>query len=838
MNFRFPRIDNFSFWLGVVLASVFWWMLSMLRPAFQQMRENARARQAEKKEKARTSTAVEERYRQTLLRQAQGLHLAAPLFSLDEILEPPLLLAPPPRVEPDAPIYGEDIVEASLPYLPAWPELAAVYKAHTLTLSEALSGDSDIVLVGQTGMGKTVALASLASRLARRDPEPGLPPGTLPLLIHVADLDLPVDKERPLNGLIDLVAEKAPVLDIGRIPDFVRKAFSDGRVLLLLDGTDELTPDDLKNVVDFIRTIKRAFPRTRMVTTASTEYLDGLVALNFIPFAMAAWSREQRLRFLAKWGDLWERYVSVEAWAQTDQVDPLLLTGWLSADSAALSPLELTLRAWGAYAGDVRGPGPVDALETHLRRMTPVGTPREALELLALQVNQAVQPIFDPRSAREWIKKFEPPEPTIPREAVEETGKKKSSKTGKIQAPSLGLLSRMVDSGLLTHHRNNRMRFVHPIFGGYLAGRAWAAYNPESVLDQPPWIGKYLALHYLAVHGDAGPLSAKLLAQPDRPLSRNLLAQARWLRDTSRQAAWRGEVMAKLAELLQQRGQPLGLRGQALAAFVHSGDPSAAMLFRKMLDNPDSELTMLAALGCGALQDQKAVEPLSVLLNTNPSPSVRRAACLALVAIGTPAAMDIIASALLHGDDPLRRAAAEAMANSPDEGHAMLKEGLGMQDDLMVRRAVAYGLGRIRQDWAEELLTKLQIEDEQWAVRDAAAEVIQDRQGPNRHIPTRLPPPPESPWLIAFAGKQGLGVSPDKQPTDLLLLALKSGTDEERLASLAYLRMMPTEGVFGALYQAMYGGEPTLRETVFQTFSEMAARGVEVPDPVQFGVGY
>jgi len=110
----------------------------------------------------------------------QGLHLAAPLFSLDEILEPPQLLAPPPRVEPGLPLIAEDIVETTVPYLPAWPELAAIYKAPTISFSEALSGNSDIILVGQTGMGKTVALASLASRLARRDPEPGLASETLP----------------------------------------------------------------------------------------------------------------------------------------------------------------------------------------------------------------------------------------------------------------------------------------------------------------------------------------------------------------------------------------------------------------------------------------------------------------------------------------------------------------------------------------------------------------------------------------------------------------------------------------------------------------------------------
>ena len=245
MPFRFPNLDNFSFWLGVVLTSLVWWVIFLLRSPFQQMRANARLKQAGKNEKARVINPVEERYRQSVLRQAQGLHLAAPLFSLDEILEPSQLLAPPPRVEPGTPVYTEDIVETTVPYLPAWPELAAIYKAPTVTLSEALSGNSDIVLVGQTGMGKTVALASLASRLARRDPEPGLAPETLPFLIHVADLDLPINKDNPLNPLIDLVAEKASVFDLPRIPDFIRRSFSDGLALLLLDGTDELTPDGL-----------------------------------------------------------------------------------------------------------------------------------------------------------------------------------------------------------------------------------------------------------------------------------------------------------------------------------------------------------------------------------------------------------------------------------------------------------------------------------------------------------------------------------------------------------------------------------------------------------------
>ena len=477
MHFRFPNIDPVSFILGVLLSSLSWWVLSTLRPAFQHIRERIRAKSTLKQDKVHAFNGVEGRYRQGVLQQTQGLHLAAPLFSLDEIIEPPTLLAQPPRVEPDRPFLGEDIVSATIPYIPAWPELAAIYHASTLTLAQALSGNSDIVLMAQPGMGKTVALAYLASCLARSDSELGLPQDTLPFLIHVADLDLPVMKDQPLNSLIDLITKTAPILDLPRIPDFVQKAFSQGRALLLLDGTDELTPDGLNKAVEFIKAVKRTYPKTRMVTTASSEYLDGLVSLNFVPFALAAWSSKQRQNFLEKWGDLWTNYVAVEAWAHaSEQVDPLLLNGWLNAENNNLTPLELTLKTWGAYAGDIRGPRPLDAIETHMRRLSPDNTPPEALEMLALQVILNAEPIFDPDKAHLWIKSFEPFELANAGETTDELGRKKPEH---MHAPSRGMITKMVQSNLLTKHRKNQLRFIHPVFGGYLAGKALVDYRSE-----------------------------------------------------------------------------------------------------------------------------------------------------------------------------------------------------------------------------------------------------------------------------------------------------------------------------------------------------------------------
>ena len=846
MQFRLPYIDRISFWIGAAFATAFWWVLAALRPLFQQAIQSLKARRKERKEKARTASAIEERYRQMILQQAQGYHLAAPLFSLDEILIPPRLLLPPTHATPGAPALAEDIVSLALPYTPDWPELAAIYNAPTLSIPQALAGGINLVVMGRPGYGKTVALAYLASLAARRDPTSGLPSETVPILVHVADVGLPLkNPDALLNPIIETIAERVPVRDLPRLPDFIQRIFREGRALFLLDGLDELPPGDLKAALAYLDQLKQSYPATRFVTTACPDCLDGLAGLNFAPFTLAAWSSKQRSEFLDKWSKLWTRYLAVEAWVQSpayfagqsgpEQVDPLLLNQWLNVDKGNLTPLELTLQAWAAFAGDVRGPRPLDAIQAHIRRLSPADTPAEALELLALQINLAVKPVFDPRQAREWIKSFEPPEAYEAGDEESEPRKGRKASKAEMAAAKPGVLAKMAASGMLTQHRNNQMRFTHPLFAGYLAGKALVNYRAEAVLDQPEWSGKYLALRYLAAHRDVSTLAKTLTAASKRPLERELLAAGGWLREASPQMAWRGNVMAKLAELLQEQDQPLALRSKALAAFVLSEDPAAAALFRQLHNAPSPEVVQLAALGSGAMQDAKAIEGLADLLNSA-NPNVQRAACLALVAIGTIPAIDSVGSALLHGSENLRRFAAEALANHPQDGHAMLKEGAAV-DDLLVRRAVAYGLGRVDQPWADELLAKLQVEDKEWIVRTSATEVIESRRRAHAYVHAPAPPPSESPWLIAFAGKQGMGISPNQPATDLLLLALKNGSEEERLASLAYLRQYPTEIVLGELYHIMYSDDTLMREAIFQVLWELAASGVALPDPHQFGVG-
>ncbi len=225
-------------------------------------------------------------------------------------------LPPPLRIEPGSPVRNEDLAETTLPYLPSWPELASIYKVPTLSLADALKGDADIVILGHPGMGKSVALASLASSVARRDPAFSSLDGILPIIIHYAELDNPILEDNPLHSVNETMAERASNNDKSRIPDFIRKSFEDGRVLLLLDGVDELTGDYLQNAINFIKLVRHNYPKTRIVTTSSFEQQWEFVQLNFSPLPIASWSGIQRQQFLNSWAKLWNKLYSVDSRAE------------------------------------------------------------------------------------------------------------------------------------------------------------------------------------------------------------------------------------------------------------------------------------------------------------------------------------------------------------------------------------------------------------------------------------------------------------------------------------------------------------------------------------------
>jgi HEAT repeat protein len=285
-----------------------------------------------------------------------------------------------------------------------------------------------------------------------------------------------------------------------------------------------------------------------------------------------------------------------------------------------------------------------------------------------------------------------------------------------------------------------------------------------------------------------------------------------------------------MADTLQQESLPLSLRSRILAALAFSGETQIGALFRQMLKSDKHSVRWLGALGSGLIQDKKSVNELGLLLIYDNSVFVNRAASLALIVIDTNQSLELLTRALLEGNEEVRRAAAEGLARHPTEGFPVLREGAEVED-ILVRRAVVYGLVRVNEPWAIELLEKMQLEDDQWVIRNAATQGLEDIKSISVSIPAPQPEIHETPWLLKFASEKGLGVSPGQGGWDILKAALTGGHEDQKLAAMDIYRLKPSEArnVISELYQLMNGPEGDVREAAYTTLWYLDAAGINLP---------
>ncbi len=833
------NIDRISFWMGFIAATLLWWLLGRFRPLlaglWASMKEKSQASRQER------SLSDEIRLGNDTLRMLQRWHLASVFFSLDEIMITPRLLAPavpPMAYEPPA---SEDITDWAIPPTPDWPDLLSYYNAPWLTVSEAMQGSANLAIVGQPGTGKTVALAHLAAQVIRKDPQASHLANYTPVLVHAADLALPAaNPEEPLSVLLPALSSYVNSIPAKRLPGVIQTLFQRDRALLLVDGLDELSPSLLQEVTNYLASLFQKYPGLRAGVTADPNNLGGLPALGFQIMPLVAWGQAQRALLISRWSDLWNRYLAGPMKTKTPPADPLLMVGWLLNNTANLTPLETTLKVWGAFAGDALGPAALASIEAHIRRMM-VGQPdknRAAFEQLAGQIILNLQPVSERKNAERWLGGSE----GIASEteaATESDGQNEpagAAGKGAPRARARGALPDLIDCGLVIARANDRASICHPVLAGYLASQALATVNAGGqVARQPEWSGKSATLQILSILDSQAAWINQMLAEEDgEPLQRQLLNAARWLRIAPDGLPWISNVMRKLVLGLQNDGMPLGFKARAISALVLSNNSGVPLLLRQLLAAPLADLRQMAALGLGMIRDAKSIDDLIKLLEDR-SPAVYRAAILALVALGDKNSLETVASTLLTGDESQRRAAAEGLANHPEEGYPTLEEGATL-DDPAVRRAVVFGLARTRQPWAIQLLEKMRAEDSQWVVQDAANQVLQGFEGNHPRLPRKLPPLTHTAWLIAFAAERGMGVAPGKPAYEMLYKALKEGDEDQRLAALYYLAERGDEGAVMPLYQVYYASAGEIRERTYDALWNLAASGVLLPPPIQFGL--
>jgi hypothetical protein len=221
-----------------------------------------------------------------------------------------------------------------------------------------------------------------------------------------------------------------------------------------------------------------------------------------------------------------------------------------------------------------------------------------------------------------------------------------------------------------------------------------------------------------------------------------------------------------------------------------------------------------AALGSGLIKDLSAVPQLITQLNDTFPAST--AACYALGKISSPRSLEAIAEVLLHGNELLRRASAESLAQHRSEGHPALREGAS-REDLLVRYAVVHGLSLIQEEWAIEILDKMRIDEKEWVVRDLAQQVHDLLIEGTAYLPNTTPPPYLASWLHEFASKQEMPTPTPESSLEMLLQALERGSDEQIIASLIHLQSEGNAQIIPQISSLFTHSSPDIRQQALIT---------------------
>jgi HEAT repeat protein len=779
-----------EFFFGVLLGLAGAWVTFRLKPLYVWAKEAVLEVYQGISENLRSGAT--DRYRVEFITRAETLHMARAIFALDEIIITPRLLASPAPVETESAEGTHQDALSVLPSLPDATVLSGIYRAPSLALGEAMASNVDLLITGELGAGKSTALAYLALLAAKRDPLAGPAAQMAPFLAHAANLRLDRRYKDPLEPLIDAILPTVTPSMAPRLPSYMHQAYRQKRALMLLDGLDELPIEEIEPIAAWIPTLREAYPGCRIVASGPAQHYDGMTKAGLAPIPIAPWSDQERRDFFDRWGSAWAQFVSPrQSRSRLRDIDPALLNGWLTGSLRAATPLEVTLRTWAAYAGDMPGAEMVDSLNAYVDRfISPDERPfAEAAGLAWLSERQG---------------------------AVPERQLRRGTPIGDL-----------VEAGILVRRTAGRVSFFQPGLGAYLAARAMAEGSVPKLAEQGGWLPIDTAVGFLACLRDISGILDARMAIPD-PLDTVLLDCAHWLRFKGPQGEWRPALLRSVARITQASDKPYGLRLRSVHALVAANEPSAAILFRRMLASSDPAGRVLAALGLGGMADQASVENLTKVMNEDREAVVRIAACLGLAGVGSTPALEALGHALLRGDEPIRVAAAEALAINIDEGYGMLREAAEL-DDLHTRRAAVFGLARVPLPFATELLEKVQVEDGQWVVRGAAAEASERRRKPVTRLSTPARDPSELPWLVAYAAKQGLGVAPGKPAYEMVRKSLASGTLEEQLAAVETLAWTGGEDFGLELSQALGSSNSFLRDAAYEALWRLHASRSSVP---------
>jgi HEAT repeat protein len=814
--------------------------------------QNARGQVTHTRE--RLTMGAQQRYLEWITHRVAALHILRDGVGLSDLYLVPEFVTPPPH-----PSVSAKPAEPPPPTVP----LAAVLKA-----------TPRLVVTGAPGSGRSALQAHLVRIFAEDNAQAalGIEEHRLPLYLHLGELALTglIQSERPVpfasltdapassapapkpsdpaQPLIDAVAARLPLLIQAGAPGMLRNSIKRGEAILLLDGLDELEADARSSAMRWITSFCAANAGVRVVVAAAPIGLAPLLAAGFTAISLAPWTPAHVTRLAERWARA----------AKGGEQDAARLAETLKpVPGTAPLPIDVTL---AAFMWQKRGSVPpnrataygqtVDIFLESVQAASPMSPllARAAMGRLALslfkenrftatraEIEKLVTELLpppppDPRKTAE-AKPVTPPLPEAPAEAGSATPALAELPPPEPPKPK-GVpesVEALIKCGLLVERDKDHFAFAHRRVQGYLA--AWQiTQSGEGALlmqhlEDAEWSD---VLEFCAGLVNVAPLVDMLLKRDDDLFHTRLWTVATWAASAGPDVAWRGKVLAQLAQFFMQPDQLAPLRQRAMLALLSTQDKGLGYVFKQASASPDPLVRALALRGLGMLGREQDLPTFEAALK-DPDASVGEASVRAMGSVGGTAGIEHLANVLLEADESQRKVAALTLAECGDEGQRLLKDAV-REDDMLVRRATTFGLAATRADWAREILLKLEKDDPQWFVRSAASEALASMQSVQEYAldcsPIALD---KQGWLVEWGATRGMPVGLGRSAEPVLMRALAEGDTPVKLAAIQTLANIGGETAIEPLRAQLASSDPAVHAAAYQALKAISDKtGIKI----------
>jgi HEAT repeat protein/energy-coupling factor transporter ATP-binding protein EcfA2 len=782
---KLPILDAYSFITGILFGMLLYFLviekkiihhaIRISRTIYDRISASANLEKAE--------SLVEK----SIFNKAQANHLLSHLAPLESILVPPHLLFPPKYLYPEFYTTASSLITQFFPYLPDWPEFSAQFPIDKINYKLLANVNSKTLITGQPGSGKTTILSALAIHIIQdRKNE------TLPVYLSAKTILSLLEIEKDVLDLLSAAfADENPLLTSNQVYFILKEKINTNQAILLVDDLDHMHPDEIDILFNFFTKLETDLNFSKIILAANPDAIGKGLVKHFFPLTLAAWSASEQSNFLSMVHNTWGNCKFPNTPAERFSLQSSILTKWIQDDTLYNSPFELTIRVWLLNAGSPLGLNIYDHLLNTLDLHAIPQLDLEGIALFAYAMIRSGKSLLTISEANAYLTSINATLNVIDNQ---NDGDLKPIK----EIPDNGFKS-LVDAKIITIDAFGNISFTSPVWAGYFAnfiqpGEIQIWFTTEDL----NWSFANQYMRFATIN-NASDRWYEIIFKKETPFPFNntYLKLSRFLPDLSFDHPVRNALLKWIAKSAFQNKLPAPERGQLFAAMLISRDPSIPKLLLEFMKVPDPDLRFLATLTYAGFANISTFNTFIEYLSDEEQ-NVRNASSLAFYALNSKKSIDFLIDILLQGDEYMKQTAAESVALIDDIKKELLSEAI-TSDDLVIRRAAVYGLSRIHEQWALDILSSAAIEDGQWIVRNAATQVIENKDIFKTNLIPILPHPSNAPWLISFASKLGKGIPKSGFVKDILLSALEQGNVDERISALNYLRIIPDADVIKAI---------------------------------------